>query len=117
MNRYMVIDFERNEILNLAKIDTNFKENEEQTSSTTCIDKLDLLNTLKDEFMELVDNYDYRVCSHCGKIISAGFVVNGGEAYYCNKDCLHKYMTDEEFLELYDNGLGDSYWTTWGNEQ
>ena len=26
---------------------------------------------------------------------------------------LHKNITEEEYLKLYDNGNGDSYWTEW----
>jgi hypothetical protein len=54
-----------------------------------------------------------RSCSHCGKEMSEGYCINGGEEYYCSDDCLHTKMTQEEYLELYDEGNGDSYWTTW----
>ena len=41
-----------------------------------------------------------------------GYVVDGCETY-CSDDCLHKHLSDEEFNEHYDNGDGDTYWTTW----
>lgn len=28
-------------------------------------------------------------------------------------ECLYKNMTQEEFDALYDDGRGDSYWTSW----
>jgi len=54
-----------------------------------------------------------RYCSVCGKGMWGGYVIGGGEAYYCSDECLHKEMTDEEFLKLYDDGKGDSYWSDW----
>lgn len=114
MNRYMVVDFEKNVIFSLGKVDIDFKENEEQTSSVSCINKCDLLNTLQEELKELVDLYDYRVCSHCGKIMSEGYCIENGETYYCSDNCLQANMGEQDYLKLYDNGNGDSYWTTWG---
>lgn len=55
-----------------------------------------------------------RVCSHCGMPIVEGYCINNGESYYCSDECLHEHMTQEEYLELYDEGNGDSYWTEWG---
>lgn len=54
-----------------------------------------------------------RKCSHCGEEMWEGYCINGGEEYYCSEECLHTEITQEEFLELYDNGHGDSYWTIW----
>ena len=60
-----------------------------------------------------VDLENKRICSHCGKEMSEGYCINGGEEYYCSDDCLHEHMTQEEYLELYDDGNGDSYYTEW----
>ena len=54
-----------------------------------------------------------RKCSHCGKEMSVGYCVHGGEEYYCSDDCLHEHYSEEEYLALYDDGNGDSYWTEW----
>lgn len=54
-----------------------------------------------------------RTCSHCGAGMFDGYVINGGDAYYCSDECLHIYVTPEEYEELYDDGEGDSYWTEW----
>ena len=54
----------------------------------------------------------FRVCDECGKPMIEGYVVDGCEMY-CSDECLHKHLTDEEFEEQYDNGNGDTYWTTW----
>jgi len=65
---------------------------------------------------ELVDELDLehiRVCSECGKPITEGFCIEDGAEYYCSEDCLHKNLSDEEYENLYDDGRGNSYWTSW----
>ena len=55
----------------------------------------------------------YRICSECGKVMVEGYCIDNGAEYYCSEECLHKNLTEEEFNELYDDGKGDSYWTSW----
>ena len=65
---------------------------------------------------ELVDELDLehiRVCSECGKTMYEGYCIENGAEYYCSEECLHKNLTDEEYENLYDEGRGDSYWTSW----
>lgn len=57
-----------------------------------------------------------RICSECGKEMKDGYVIDGGMEYFCSDECLHKHYTDEEYLEMYDEGNGDSYWTEWDDE-
>lgn len=49
-----------------------------------------------------------RICDDCGIEMAEGFVIGGGEAYFCN---------DHEppyFLGLYAaTPDGDTYWTQW----
>lgn len=59
---------------------------------------------------------EIRKCDECGKEINAGYVIDGGMEYFCSDDCLHKHYTDEEYLEMYDDGNGDTYWTEWDDE-
>ena len=54
----------------------------------------------------------FRVCDECGKPMIEGYVVDGRDTY-CSDACLHKQLTEEEFKELYNDGDGDTYWTTW----
>ena len=54
----------------------------------------------------------FRVCDECGKPMIEGFVVDGCETY-CSEECLHKHITEEDFNVLYNDGNGDTYWTTW----
>ena len=42
-----------------------------------------------------------------------GFCIESGLEYYCSEECLHKNLPEEEYTELYDEGRGDSYWTSW----
>jgi hypothetical protein len=66
---------------------------------------------------ELVDELDLlehiRVCSECGKPMTEGFCIEDGAEYYCSEECLHKNMTEEEYENLYDEGRGNSYYTSW----
>lgn len=64
----------------------------------------------------LVDELDLehvRACSECGKPMYEGFCIEDGAEYYCSEDCLHKHLSEEEYNNLYDEGRGDSYWTSW----
>ena len=54
-----------------------------------------------------------RFCTECGKAMNSGYCIDNGCEYYCSEDCLHQHYTEEEYLEMYDNGNGDSYYTEW----
>lgn len=56
---------------------------------------------------------DVRRCNCCGSVMWQGYVIDGGAAYYCTDTCLHTVMTEAEYMELYADGDGDSYWTEW----
>jgi hypothetical protein len=60
------------------------------------------------------DNKD-RLCNTCrAGVLGEGFVIGGGEEYYCTKKCLNIAYSPEELEEF---GIGEdwseSYWTTW----
>jgi len=52
-------------------------------------------------------------CNACGKGMNEGYCIGDGMEYYCSDACLHTEITHEEYMELYADGEGDSYWTTW----
>lgn len=52
-------------------------------------------------------------CNACNKGMNEGYCIEGGMEYYCSDACLHTEITHEEYMELYADGEGDSYWTTW----
>ena len=69
------------------------------------------MNYTQEQIDEIEENT--RKCDICNKPMKEGFCIGGGDAYYCSKRCLHKEITEAEFLELYDDGNGDSYYTEW----
>lgn len=67
----------------------------------------------KDFWARLGEELDcFRICDECGKPMIEGYVVDGRDTY-CSDECLHNHLSDEEFDELYGDGNGDTYWTTW----
>lgn len=70
---------------------------------------------LKEIKNDIENEENKRTCSECGKEMKQGYCIENGIEYYCSDECLHKNMTQEEYLELYDDGNGDSYWTEWEN--
>ena len=55
-----------------------------------------------------------RKCDECSLGMNAGYVINGGEEYYCSETCLHKHYSQLEFAEMAgDDGEADTYYTEW----
>ena len=55
-----------------------------------------------------------RNCTACSAGMNEGYHIGGnGIEYYCSDACLHTEITHEEYMELYADGEGDSYWTAW----
>ena len=51
---------------------------------------------------------EYRRCETCNVFLTEGYVMGGGEEYYCND---HE---PPQFQALYDaDPDGDTYWTQW----
>ena len=66
-----------------------------------------------DFWEELSEELDcFRICNECGKPMIEGFVIDGCDTY-CSEECLHKHISEEEYNNLYNNGNGEAYWTTW----
>ena len=66
-----------------------------------------------DFWVTLQEHLDcFRICDECGKPMIEGYVVDGCNTY-CSEECLHKHLTNEEFEKRYNNGDGNTYWTTW----
>ena len=57
-----------------------------------------------------------RICSECKKKMNKGYCIENGMEYYCCEECLNKHYTEEEYLSMYDNGEGDSYYTEWESD-
>lgn len=58
-----------------------------------------------------------RICNECKKKMNKGYCIENGMEYYCTDECLHKHYTEKEFLEMYCDGEGDSYYTEWESEE
>jgi hypothetical protein len=56
-----------------------------------------------------------RNCDKCGAGMNEGYYIECGE-YYCSDVCLYKEITPKEWDELYNDGDGDSCWTTWDED-
>ncbi len=54
-----------------------------------------------------------RSCDECNAMMMKGFVIEAGLEYYCSEECMHKHITNEEYMNLYNDGEGESYWTDW----
>lgn len=72
-----------------------------------------LKHSTAEELVDELELENIRVCSECGKPMTEGYCIENGAEYYCSEECLHKNMTDEEYENLYDEGRGDSYYTSW----
>jgi hypothetical protein len=61
-----------------------------------------------------------RKCDKCGDGMNDGYLVYGGDEYYCSAECLHQVYTPKEWKEMYEeseeNGGNDNYWTQWEDE-
>lgn len=67
---------------------------------------------------EMIEDYifeklEIRQCDNCDKFMIEGYCIDSGYEYYCSDECLFSNMTEDEYLELYDDGEGDSYYTEW----
>jgi len=54
-------------------------------------------------------------CDECSTPINEGYVLYGGEHYYCSDKCLHTKLTPEEWDRLNELDF-DCYWTDWNEE-
>lgn len=54
-----------------------------------------------------------RECDECKKDMEEGYVIGGGQAYYCTDKCLHKHYSKEEWTKMHKEGDEYNYWTQW----
>lgn len=65
----------------------------------------------KRERRSIILENNIRKCNECLKKMKEGFVIDSGIKYYCSENCLHKNISNDEYIEMYDNGNSDTYWT------
>lgn len=91
-----------------------------ESKSGIIVDLVESANLLlsdegKKKLVELLEeeNIEVRICTHCHSIMTEGYCIESGEAYYCSSECLESEMSREDYEQLYNDGDGDSYWTQW----
>lgn len=57
-----------------------------------------------------MEKEDVRICSECGKEMYDGYCI-ADVAYYCSDECLYKNCSEEDYIEMYENG--NAYYTDW----
>ena len=60
-----------------------------------------------------------RKCTCCGKGMNEGYILGGGQEYYCTDECLHEKYSIQEWSDIYQNSQengGNDYWTEWEDE-
>lgn len=66
--------------------------------------------------MKKLIKINHRICSACGNRLEySGYVIEDGKEYYCSEKCLHSKISEDEWIKLYDDGNGTSYWTEWND--
>lgn len=56
-----------------------------------------------------------RFCNSCGNELNyQGYVIDDETKYYCSEKCLFERIGEDDYLELYDEGL--AYWTEFEEE-
>ena len=73
--------------------------------------KLSINTKICESFEE--EKIELRVCSKCFNIINEGYVVGGGDEYYCTDKCLHEEISIEEWENLLKGYDSDNYYTEW----
>lgn len=56
-----------------------------------------------------------RICDKCGNGMNEGYVVEGGQEYYCTPKCLHEVYTPMEWQNRFSDECTENYWTEWDN--
>lgn len=107
------------------KFENEFTDAMKQNIFNKALSFIDIVNTPRLEAIEnairklygdrILDESQYRICSHCGKTITEGYIRY--EDYLC-EDCRKKLFTDEEWAKEYEEAGGDGenddvYWTVW----
>ncbi len=68
----------------------------------------------------VIERMKERICSECGRPVFEGFIVFGGQEYYCSEGCLNRHYSPEQWAEMCkgpegkeDVGNDECYWTEW----
>jgi len=134
---YTSIEIEKRNTRYFAKVKRNIDDLWEEDDEYECwIDEPNNLmteeNSTEQEYDAIIEAFrEYiitnstdkyaRICDKCGNGMNDGYVVYGGEEYYCSPECLHQVYKPKEWQDMYDsseeNGGNDNYWTQWEDEE
>ncbi|AOV06458.1 hypothetical protein [Sporosarcina ureilytica] len=78
-----------------------------------CTAGYELDHILTSQNLTLQELTEERLCSHCKSPMQEGFYFESDGTQYCSKECLTKVISWGEYLDIYDNGDGNAYWTAW----
>ncbi|MGE7924721.1 hypothetical protein ACQKND_16280 [Viridibacillus arvi] len=99
-----------NTVIDLQQIDFN---NLTEVMKQSIVEVLNMFNKpLEDKLEDCSADLPYRICCQCDKVMNEGYLIESADTY-CSEECLHQNISQEEYFELYDDGDGDSFWTTW----
>lgn len=52
-----------------------------------------------------------RKCTACGKPMKKGYVIDGGDEYFCSEECRDTKYTRQEYIKKSLNAPDENYWT------
>ena len=71
-----------------------------------------LVGTLEEAANNVFDS-NVRLCGECKTIMTEGYLIHDGDAYYCSDECLYKNWTIKEWEEVTKDDNSSCYWTEW----
>lgn len=75
--------------------------------------RTDLEAILHTKKIECIQEKQVRQCSQCNRLMDEGFYFESDSTYYCDEKCLTEVIPYRDYLEIYNDGNGDAYWTRW----
>ena len=80
-----------------------------------CTAGYELDHILATQNLTMKELNEERLCSQCKSTMQEGFYFESDGTQYCSEQCLTKVIPWKEYLQTYDDGNGDAYWTRWEN--
>ena len=66
--------------------------------------------------LTLITELYHTICSECHTLMNEGYVLYGGEQYFCSDECRQKHIPIEDWNELAKDVDSECYWTEWNEE-
>ena len=78
-----------------------------------CTVRHELDHIIATQNLTLKELKEERFCSQCESEMQEGFYFESDGTQYCSETCLTKVIPWKKYLQIYDDGNGDAYWTSW----